>query len=145
MPVWNNEFSSDGGDVLGVQLLGFSGTTPTVARFDSVGRRVANQSVTAPTVVAGAAAGTGPTVSVVGTDEVGTITVNVGTSPATGTLVTLTFNYAYANTPYVAGLVCRTASPSVHGSTTTTTLVLTADVALTASTTYKFDYHAIGA
>lgn len=45
-----------------------------------------------PSIAAGAAAGTSPSVSVVGDDVSGTIFVTVGTAPTVGTLATLTFS-----------------------------------------------------
>lgn len=56
----------------------------------------------APTIVAGAAACTTPTVSVSGTDTSGTITVTTGTACATsGALATVTFVTAFGAAPHV--------------------------------------------
>ncbi len=58
----------------------------------------------APTVTVGAAAGGGATATVSGTDEFCRVTLNVGTSPATGTLFTLTWANARRSAAY--GIWC---------------------------------------
>jgi hypothetical protein len=50
---------------------------------------------TAPTVTALAALGTGGTITVVGNDMAGTITVTPGTSPSGGSFIRLTYATAY--------------------------------------------------
>lgn len=58
----------------------------------------------APSIAAGAGAGTGPTVSVVAgsTDRAGTVSVTTGTSPtAAGVVATVTFSSAKAAAPTV--------------------------------------------
>lgn len=75
--------------------------TNICARFDQFGRRRVG-TTPAPSVALGAAAGTGsPSATVTGTDEAGVINITAGTSPTTGTLVTLTFNQAFATAPVV--------------------------------------------
>ena len=55
----------------------------------------------APSVAAGAQAGSGATVAVVGTDVAGQVTVTAGSGASSGAYVVVTFNAAYATTPYV--------------------------------------------
>lgn len=116
------------------------------ARFDTVGRRRAGTTAT-PTKANGAGAGTSPTITVAGTDEHGTLTVVAGTTPAAGTLATLTFKTAYATTP-VAVIVSPNDSASAalnpYASSTTTVLTLGVQTAPTAAATYKFNYQVVG-
>lgn len=101
----------------------------------------------APTIAAGAAAGTGPTVTVSGTDLAGTVNVTTGTSTTTGTLATVTFARPYGSAPKVilepsssaagANVLAR------YVSSTTTTFVISAGVAPTASVAHSWHYHVI--
>lgn len=101
---------------------------------------------TSPSISAGAAAGTSPTVAILGTDKGGRIQIGVGTSPATGTLATVTFASAYASSTYRVLLYAADPDASATGATrvyvdastlTTTTFdVKVTGSALTASTTY---------
>ena len=98
-------------------------------------------------LTAGAASGTSPTIACVSShvcDGVsGTVTLTMGTSPATGTLATLGFpnthtnqaNCVVATTLSGTGLVT-----SMTWSESTTALTLTANTALTASTAYQIRY-----
>lgn len=109
----------------------------------------------APTIAAGAGAGTGPTVSVSrATDLAGVINVTTGTLPTlSATVATITFNTAYGAAPKVvltpansnAALLTGVNMVFVDDANTTTSLfVITAGTtALTAATTYKFYYQVI--
>jgi hypothetical protein len=55
----------------------------------------------APGASAGSAAGSNGTVSISGNDAAGTVVVNVGTGAGAGTLVFVTFDHSYTNTPHV--------------------------------------------
>jgi hypothetical protein len=109
-----------------------------------------------PTIAAGAGAGTSPTITITGNDVDGVIKVVAGTSPsATSTIVTVTFNTAYAAAPNVSitpgnGTAAITQQgtsyvicPAVGQSSgpTTTTFTLQASGALTAASTYVWTYH----
>ena len=102
---------------------------------------------TAPSITAGASAGTSPTVSVTGTDLAFSITITTGTSPtASGVIATVTFNTAYGSAPKKHVTPTNVAAASLSGASmvyptsTTTTFVLNANTtALAASTTYTFD------
>jgi hypothetical protein len=65
-------------------------TSPTFAGTVTLGN-IRSSSGT-PSISIGANAGTGATVSIVGNNQVGIITVNTGTSATTGVLCTLTLN-----------------------------------------------------
>ena len=138
-------------------VIGDSATSDTLWLFkpgsvSSTGNRVAHlesrQSV-APTIAAGAALGDGPTVAVTagGTDAAGMIELTAGTSPATGIAATVTFR-----SPYFAAPKCviignaRTGSAARQAyvsSVTTTTFVVSFDVAPVAATRYDFYYWVI--
>lgn len=101
----------------------------------------------APTLTAGAGAGTSPTVSVSGNDRNGIITVTTGSSPSSGILATV----AFANTP--RGQVPKSVhlTPAYTGSAalnayaapadfTTAHWILRCDGSPAGSTTYKWAY-----
>lgn len=119
------------------------------ARYDSVGRRRATTQVTAPAKAAGAGAGTSPTVTLVSgaTDEHGVLSVVAGTSPAAGTLATITFNKAYATAPAVVIVSANDAATALlnpYGSATTTVLTIGVGSAPTGAATYKIHYLVVG-
>jgi hypothetical protein len=106
----------------------------------------------APSIAAGAAAGTGPTVSVTGNDTAGTISVTPGSTPTTGTLCTVTYAEAFDTaagsevnpTPKVqltptnanaAALVATT-----YTTRTATTFKIEAGAAPTEAQVYTWDY-----
>lgn len=105
----------------------------------------------APTIAAGTGAGTSPTIAIAGKDTAGQITITTGSSPTAGaTIVTVTFNVAYAAAPYIAltpananaSALALTSRP-FPGSTTTTFVLTAGSAALTAATQYVFNYHVI--
>ncbi|HVZ84240.1 MAG TPA: glycosyl hydrolase family 28-related protein, partial [Terracidiphilus sp.] len=98
------------------------------------------------TLAAGAAAGTSPSIACASghvCDGVsGAVALTTGTSPATGTLATLTFPNTHSN---AANCVLSVASgtaqlTSVTWSESTTAITLTANTALTAGTAYQVRY-----
>lgn len=102
-------------------------------------------STNTPTIAAGTGAGTGPTVSIVGTDLAGTITVTTGTLPTVNAVIcTVTFNTAYTAAPYVvfslASAVTTTPNVYVSGTTTTAFSLQDNNASLAATTTYKWNY-----
>lgn len=100
----------------------------------------------------GSGAGTAPSVTVNGFDHAGHISVTTGTTPALGSIiVTVIYNVAYGAIPNVvfsptnssAGLI----SPSVYISgsgVNSFALSTNTGVALTAATTYTWDYIVVG-
>ena len=104
-----------------------------------------------PAVAGGIGAGTSPTVSVVGSDVSGVITVLTGGSgeSASSTIVTLTFNTAYGTAPNAVTLTPANATTSALAvaaqafvlSVGTTNFVVSSNTtALTALTSYKWYY-----
>lgn len=101
---------------------------------------------TTPGIAAGAAACTGPTVSIAGTDTSGTITITTGTGcTAGGLLATVTFAGAYAAAPHVTitpgGPGAQTLGAYVDDSTVSTTAFNLGTTGTPANTTtYKWNY-----
>lgn len=108
----------------------------------------------APTISAGAGAGTSPTVSVIGNDTAMQVTVTTGTLPtgAGATVATVTYNQAYSATPHPLWSVANANSAllngasmiSMDGASTTTFTIIAGTTGLTASTTYKWNVYTIG-
>ena len=106
-----------------------------------------------PTIAAGAGVGTTgtPSVSIVGTNNGGVITVNTGNISATGTIVTVTYTGAFATGsqiilyPTNATTALLSGASMVYTTGTTTTFTITSGpTALTAATTYTWAYVVTG-
>lgn len=99
-----------------------------------------------PAIAAGAGAGTGATVSVAGADERGLVTVAAGTSPAAGTLATLTFAKTYTAVPDAvlvsAGDNATATVGGLYASATATTLTIGTHG--TPAGTMKINYVVVG-
>ena len=97
---------------------------------------------------AGAAAGTSPTIACATTHTCtniqGTYSIKTGTSPTTGTLVTINLNHTQNNILDCSSDLWLPGTGHILTyeltNSTTTTIVVTLDAALTASTTYYFTY-----
>lgn len=108
---------------------------------------------TAPSIVAGAAAGTSPTLSLTdATDNSGRIVLTVGTTPAAGLLATITFVVPKRNADYAVILSPRdsdaatAAGRSVYsdfGAATTTSFPVNCQTALAAGVSYHWDFAVI--
>lgn len=107
----------------------------------------------APTIAAGAGAGTAPTVSVTGNDTAMQVTVTTGTLP-TGTnavVATVTYNSTYASTPHPifsvansnSALLSAASMVNMDGASTTTFTITAGTTALTAATTYVWNIYTI--
>lgn len=100
----------------------------------------------AATIAAGSTTvtGTSPSLAVYGSGVSGEIDFTVGTGPsASGVIATITFPTAYPSTPKAIIVGNGTALPSGSGfswSTTTTTLVISCNAVLTASSYFKLEY-----
>ena len=130
--------------------IGYDGTL-TVVAANITGNLTVNGHIitggTAPTVATGAAACTAPTVSVVGTDTAGTVTITTasGCSSTIGTMATVTFRTAFG-----AGVVPRVIlKPSnsnsamlaiYNGTANNTSFTIDTGTALANSTPYTFNY-----
>lgn len=105
-----------------------------------------------PGIAGGAGAGTGPTVSITGTDQSGVISITTGTTPsASAAVATITYNYAYPNnsfpslTPANAATALLSGVTMVYTSGSTTNFVINSGTtALTTLTTYSW-YYNVGA
>jgi hypothetical protein len=97
---------------------------------------------------AGAAAGTSPTIACATTHTCtniqGTYSIKTGTSPTTGTLVTINLNHTQNNILDCSSDLWLPGTGHILTyeltNSTTSTIVVTLDTALTASTTYYFTY-----
>ncbi len=106
----------------------------------------------APTIAAGAAAGSSPTVAVTGTDLAGLISITTGTTATTGILATVTFNVTFGSAP--RAILLTPANANAAGvaakvfadvsSVTTAHFTLDAGVALTDATLYKWGFSVFG-
>lgn len=98
-----------------------------------------------PTIVVGADAGTGATVSITGTNQDGTITVNTGTGATNGVLCTVTLSgFAYPNmcTPTITHLTSQAITGDVTIDTpTNNSFGIYMNGGVTSSVTYKWTYH----
>lgn len=107
-------------------------------------------SAQAPSIAAGAAAGTSPTVAVAGYDERGLATVTAGsTGVTTGVLATITFATPYTVAPDAVVLTDGGGTGvlgtiEIYATVTTTALTLHARVAPTGSDVYKVNYLVVG-
>jgi hypothetical protein len=108
---------------------------------DGAGARLLNGGGT-PSIAVGANAGTGATVSIVGDDRSGTITVNSGTGPAGGTYATVTFAVPYAAVPAVVLTAANgnAVQQPPYVTAAAATFAVSTAAALGASTTFKWAY-----
>lgn len=133
-----------------------SGNTDSVVSIVNGGLKIFKHLIgksSLPSNAAGTGAGTGPTVTIAGTDIGGTVTVLTGSSPtASGIIVTVTYAASAYPTgsypvlyPANASAASLTGTSQITASGTTTTFVITAgSAALAASTTYVWNYQIIG-
>lgn len=104
-----------------------------------------------PSIAGGAGAGTGPTLSITGNDLHGSISIRIGTTPSTNSVVaTITTVAHFANAPNVvlfptnaAASQLTTAAPFVTSTINGWSLNSTS-VALSAGATYTFNYIVLG-
>lgn len=103
----------------------------------------------APSYTLGAGAGTSPTASISGNDISGYITINTGTSPSTGDIITITFATALTNSPTSIILTpandnaidVKVDADQASASASSFKIRSSPTTALAASTTYKFYYY----
>ena len=104
-----------------------------------------------PTITAGGGAGTSPTISVLGNDSAGEITLTTGGTPGSSTIITtMTFNAAYTSAPYVTFSPANANAALLSGPTN---IFITSSVngftlnagttGLAAGTQYKWTYQVI--
>lgn len=105
---------------------------------------------TVPTVVAGVAAGTSPTISITGNDTAFTVSLTTGTAPTTGQLFRVTFGTAFGASPVIVSdagnattqVLSGTSRPYVTMNSSIMDLN-TSGAALAASTAYVWRFVAI--
>lgn len=139
-------------------FIAFGGTTSELFMlngFNSIQVNHLAGLTSAPTIAAGAGAGTSPTVSIASgsTDLAGCVNVTTGTLP-TGTnavVATITFNKSFVTSaPFIVLYPANAVTATLSGvsmvfvtSTTTTFVITSGTTALTGSTAYKWNYHVI--
>lgn len=108
-------------------------------------------SSTAPTIAAGAGAGTSPTVAVTGTDVAGKVSITAGVAASASSIIaTITFNTAFAGAPYVqltpanANAALLSGVTMVYLTSTTATFVINAGTTGLSAGAYVWNYSAIG-
>ena len=102
---------------------------------------------TAPTIASASGAGTSPTVAVAGSGQAHRIALTTGTSPTTGTLVTVTLPKGLSATPTVVLTPANAAAAALSGTSQvyvgsvglTSFAIMTGSVALAASTAYAWN------
>lgn len=123
--------------------LGISRAAGSLQTMTGFSRHHVISTGTAPAVVAAAGAGSGATASVAGNDMAHTLTLNTGTSPASGLQCTVTFNIAYTVAPKIQLACVNANAPAamalLFATKAVATYTLTATSALAASTTYILD------
>ncbi len=102
----------------------------------------------APSISAGAAACSSPTVGVSGTDTAGLITVTTGSSCTSGKVAGVTFDAAFGSAPRVVLTPANSATSSLQSYVDSSTISTTgfdvgAGASTTASTTYKWYYQVL--
>jgi cytoskeletal protein CcmA (bactofilin family) len=112
----------------------FTGDLSISRHFDSGGP--------APSVSRGGSVGAGGTVSISGTDVSGTVTINTGGGPSTGTLAIVRFAQSYTGTPRViiSPASAPAASLDYYVTRTTTGFEVRTTSAPNSSSTYVFDF-----
>lgn len=135
------------------------GNTPTddtVNTFQITGRTKINGQVSyggsTPSIAAGTGAGTSPTVSIVGTNNGGVITVTTGTLPSSSAiLITVTYTGAFATGSQIILYPTNSNTSLLSGvsmvyttGTTSTFTITTGTTALTAATIYSWAYVVTG-
>lgn len=96
-----------------------------------------------PTIAAGMAACTNPSVAVTGNDSSGTVTISTGVGcTAPGQLATIIFAVPYSRTPHIQLTpgTAQTAALQFYRTATASSFGVSAGVAPAANTTYIFDY-----
>lgn len=119
----------------------------TASVIDIVGGHINITQTPAPSTVAQAAAGAGASSSALtdSTDVCGIIELVSGVGLSTGTQVVVTFNKTFDTTPFVVLTPANaiTAVASIYVTATGSTFTISAAVALTLSSTYRWNYHVI--
>lgn len=136
---------------------GHTSTCSSVATIDNTNNRasflkLSGQTGFIPTIALGLAAGTTPTLSMTAgsTDVAGKINITTGTATTTGIEGTVTFNVAFSVAPFCTLTAANAVTALISGTSmiyptinTTTLVINSGSVALTASTAYAWNYTCI--
>lgn len=98
-----------------------------------------------PSRTTGAAAGSGGTVSVNGSDTAGTVTINTGNGPAAGCFINISFASAFGSTPHIllTPVGAESSTLSYYINRTSTGFSICSSNAPQAAQIYTFDYFVI--
>lgn len=132
----------------------FTGTTTATSTLGGpIMTPMAIGNTDVPTIIAGAGAGTSPTVSITGSDSDGIVNVTTGTLP-TGTnavVAQIVFTRNYASTTYPILYPANASTATLSGvsmtftnGTSTGWKITSGTTALTAATAYSWNYHVSG-
>jgi len=100
----------------------------------------------APSIAAGAGAGTGPTIAVAGSDLAGSVTLTTGTTSAAGALFTVTYGDAFdASSNFYVTFSCRdvdcTGLQLYVSAESSTSFTISTNNAPTDAVQYVINYH----
>jgi hypothetical protein len=155
MEINNGVAISNYGQYAGLVAANLSAVNTNMANYavvtnDLVSQHLVGRTNQLPTIVAGPGAGSGATVSIVGSDGGGQVTITTGASPSSSAVVaTVTFGKAYPGTTYpVVWPASASASqlgilPYVTGAAAGWTLN-TGTTGLSPSTVYSYTYNVVG-
>ena len=134
---------------IGSTNIALGATSATLAGLTSVASDKYIVSGSTCSIAAGPGAGTGPTVSVTGKANAGTITITTGTGPsASAVIATITYPVAYSTNSYPviswASSNSSTSLSDIWVSGTASTFTINAKTALTATTTYTWNFISLG-
>lgn len=144
--------AASGNQTLGPNLT-LNGATTLVGGVSITGGILSYNSSNAPTIAAGAGAGTSPTVSISGTNICGTISVTTGAGPSTGAVVvTITTGTSFSNnqpvvslTPANALTALLTGASMVYvGTSAVNNFNINSGTLALSTGTYKWNYIVIG-
>jgi hypothetical protein len=133
----------------GTGLVGIAGTPSYLLDVNGTARskRLLGNATT-PTVVLGAAAGSSPSSTITGSELGGTFSVTTGSGATTGLIGTFTLNSAMPSSTFSINFTSANATTAGISkwevATSSSTFTLNAVTALSASTTYLWNYQIIG-
>lgn len=128
------------GGVLSVRT--FEANNLTSGGVLTVGGHIVTRGNTPSVAKGGSALGSAGTVSISGSDAAGTVAVNIGTSPGTGLLATVTFARSYTKTPRVLITPIGGPVPNMYISRTSTGFTISTASALSPGS-YAFDFFVV--
>lgn len=150
----NNAFLADNNAYTGTWFINQSGTAASTLGGNMTMRHLLGGGSSTPSIAAGAGAGTGNAVSIIGTDLAGVINITIGSTPSgtNAVIATVTFATAFSAAPYVVFSAANSQAANIGVATgvfmvapNASTFTITSGVtALTLGNAYAWNYHVIG-